>query len=227
VSLSSSSAALPLPSSIAIAAGSATASFTATAAAIAYSLAVTLAATGASNASQSASTLVTLNPAAPTGTAAFATLNPTTAGNWIGIYGSKGYNVINDAVSYPSYVTVTPSGVNAYTWTSSTSDGRALEAARSTANRIAAAWYGSAFTIDLAFKDTVQHQIAIYCVDWDSTSRAETVNIVDENGVLLNTQSVANFHNGEYLVWQLSGHVKIQVTRTAGVNAVISGLFFQ
>jgi len=29
-----------------------------------------------------------------------------------------------------------------------------------------------------------------------------------------------------YLVWNVSGHVKIQVTLTGGINAVASGLFF-
>jgi hypothetical protein len=37
---------------------------------------------------------------------------------------------------------------------------------------------------------------------------------------------VSNFHNGQYLVWQLSGHVQVRVTNTGNSNAVISGLFF-
>ena len=31
-----------------------------------------------------------------------------TQGNWIGAYGSQGYNVIGNATSYPAYATVTP-----------------------------------------------------------------------------------------------------------------------
>jgi hypothetical protein len=46
--------------------------------------------------------------------------------------------------------------------------------------------------------------------------------------VLLNTQNVTSFHNGEYLVWQLSGSVQVRVTNlSASANAVISGLFFR
>jgi hypothetical protein len=37
---------------------------------------------------------------------------------------------------------------------------------------------------------------------------------------------MSNFTAGQYLVWNLSGHVKLRITRTGGLNAVISGLFF-
>jgi hypothetical protein len=155
------------------------------------------------------------------------TLDTVTQGNWKSVYGGDGYNVINDAVSYPSYVTVTPSGQGPYTWASTSTDVRAPSKATSGTDRIAATWYGGSFLIDLAFNDGAQHQVAIYCLDWDTTGRGQTVEILDGNGVVLNTQNVSNFHNGQYVVWKLSGHVKIRVTNTAGSNAVISGLFFR
>ena len=42
----------------------------------------------------------------------------------------------------------------------------------------------------------------------------------------LDTRNISLFNNGIYLIWNLSGHVKINVTLTAGGNAVISGAFF-
>ena len=70
-------------------------------------------------------------------------------------------------------------------------------------------------------------QVAVYCLDWDTTARRQTVAITDANGNVLNSQSLASsFSAGVYLVWNVSGHVKIQVTVTGGANAVISGLFF-
>src|ERR1700722_12713371 len=164
-----------------------------------------------------------------TGTATFTTLDTTTQGNWQGVYGSNGYNVINGTVAYPSYVTVTPSGQSTANWTSSTTDVRALYTSATSTTRIAAAWYNptTTFLIDLVFNDGNQHQLALYCLDWDTTKRAETVTIQDANGVLLNTQNMTNFHNGDYLVWQLSGHVQILVTsKNSSANAVVSGLFF-
>ena len=39
----------------------------------------------------------------------------TTEGNWIGTYGTQGYDIIGNAASLPSYATVTPSGQSSYT----------------------------------------------------------------------------------------------------------------
>ena len=51
----------------------------------------------------------------------------TTQGNWIGTYGSQGYNIIGNAASYPAYATVTPTGQSTYTWAASTTDPRGLQ----------------------------------------------------------------------------------------------------
>ena len=61
-------------------------------------------------------------------------------GNWIGTYGTQGYDIIGNAASLPSYATVTPSGATTYTWAASTTDPRALQNPTGT-NRIAACWY--------------------------------------------------------------------------------------
>jgi hypothetical protein len=42
------------------------------------------------------------------------------SGSWKGVYGSDGYNVINDTVSYPGYAQVAPSGQPSYTWLAGT-----------------------------------------------------------------------------------------------------------
>jgi parallel beta-helix repeat protein len=114
-------------------------------------------------------------------------------------------------------------------WTSSTSDTRALQKASNPADRIAACWYSSGqFSIELAFNDSNTHQVAVYLVDWDHyNGRTEKVDVIDANNNLLDTRSVASFGPGEYLVWNLSGHVILRVTNTnPSSNAVVSGLFF-
>jgi hypothetical protein len=162
-----------------------------------------------------------------TGTATFVKTDATTSGSWKGVYGADGFNVINDTTNYPSYVTVTPSANALYTWASSTSDVRALQKASSTTDRIAACWYsGSSFTIDLNFKDTSTHQVAFYLLDWDLLGRTERVDILDANSNVLDTRSAVGFSAGQYLVWNLSGHVLVRITNTNAVNAVIGGLFF-
>jgi len=74
------------------------------------------------------------------------------------------------------------------------------------------------------------HRFALYVVDWDNNGRVETVQIVDANtGAVLDTRNLSNFANGTYLIWNLSGHVRVNVTWTtgSGTNAVVSGVFFK
>jgi hypothetical protein len=161
--------------------------------------------------------------------ATFVRADTATQGSWKGVYGAQGHNVFDDTVSYPSYVSVTPAGQSDYIWASSTSDVRGLQKALSSTDRIAATWYSyGSFTIDLNFNDGAQHQLAVYCLDWDAGgARAQTLSILDgTTNAVLNSQSVGSFQNGKYVVWNLTGHVILKVTNAGGVNAVISGLFF-
>jgi len=157
--------------------------------------------------------------------AAFLGADTTTLGNWKGVYGANGYGIVSDATSYPSYVTVTPSGNGTYNW-GSTSDSRGLQ--RSAASdRVASVWYGgTSFTVDLSFNDSAVHKVAVYCVDWDTTGRTQTVTVQDAAGATLDVRTISSFSSGQYLVWNLSGHVRLVFTTVSGSNAVMSGLFF-
>ena len=44
-------------------------------------------------------------------------------------------------------------------------------------DRIAAAWYGGSFSIDVNLSDSNTHQIALYLLDWDRQGRGETVTV--------------------------------------------------
>jgi hypothetical protein len=46
------------------------------------------------------------------------------------------------------------------------------------------------------------------------------------SGTVLDTRTISSFHNGIYLSWNVSGHVRFRVTCLSGANAVVSGLFF-
>src|SRR5262249_5932519 len=77
------------------------------------------------------------------------------------------------------------------------------------------------------FTDGQTHQLAVYCLDWDLGGRTETIDVLDAvSNAVLDSRSVSAFTNGQYLIWNLSGHVKLKVTPTMGTNAVIGGLFF-
>ena len=167
--------------------------------------------------------------------AAFAGADATTQGSWKGKYGSDGYLVIGESTKLPGYLPpFGPKGALDYSWVSSTygwaastTDIRALQKSTAT-DRIAAAWYSEAFSLDLPFSDHATHLVAVYCLDWDHVGRAQTVDVLDANtGAILNTQSLTSFGAGTYLVWNLSGHVRLRFSQTAaGLNAVVSGIFF-
>ncbi|MCU1263519.1 MAG: hypothetical protein JWO80_6404 [Bryobacterales bacterium] len=151
----------------------------------------------------------------------------TTQGNWKGVYGKDGVVLAGDASNLPAYAQVSLQGQAAWTWVESTSDQRALFSAGSS-NRLAATWYSlGSFAADINLTDGQAHQVALYCVDWDAYNRAQTIDVLDAaTGTVLATNQVTGFSNGQYLVWNLKGHVTLRVTRTAGPNAVASALFF-
>ncbi len=174
-------------------------------------------------------------------TATFVRMDTTTRGTWQGVYGADGYNVIGDTASNPSYATPSVSGASFHPLcdSDSTCDGDAdalQKAPPNTAHRIAAVWYSSgSFTIDINVTDGQTHRVAIYCVDGYGGGRTQTVQILDGAGAPLDKpRTLSNFASksyggpgGIYLAWNISGHVKIQVTNAnSSPNAVVSGLFF-
>ena len=64
----------------------------------------------------------------------------------------------------------TVSGAQNYTWTTASSDPRALqEAAVSSTNRGAACWWSNtSFTVNLTLTDSATHLLALYFLDWDN-----------------------------------------------------------
>jgi predicted RecA/RadA family phage recombinase len=168
--------------------------------------------------------------AAGTGpTASFLGTDSTTQGNWRAKYGSDGYSIANTVYqSLPSYATFTPQSGTAYSWEPATTDPRALTIPGSSGG-VASCWFNAkTFDFNVNITDGNTHQIALYALDWDTTARAETITIADANNPsnVLSTQTVSSFNGGIYLVWTISGDVQINVTLTGGLNAVISGVFF-
>ena len=183
----------------------------------------------AGNLATAASTVVVNNAGlgSPTASARFLGLDNTTQGNWKSRYGTEGYTVVDDSAKAPAYGGVTPLSALDWSWTNSTTDVRALQKTAAT-DRIADTWYSpSSFYVDVNLTDQASHTVAVYCVDWDSKGRTQTVDVLDAGtNAVLDTRTISNFSNGVYLVWNLTGHVKLRVSMTSSVNAVVSGIFF-
>jgi RHS repeat-associated protein len=162
--------------------------------------------------------------------AGFVTTDATAQGSWKGAHGGNGYDLPNDAASYPSYAQVSYTGMTSYTWSASTADVRAPLKAASTTDRAASCRYSyTSFTIDVNLTDGLSHQVALYALDWDSLGRQQRVEVLNAtSNATLDTRDLGSFAGGKYLVWILKGHLKLKVTNLGppGTNAVISGLFF-
>lgn len=171
----------------------------------------------------------TVTVAPPSIVTTFVTLDTSTQGSWQGVYGAVGYAVVADTQQLPSTIQVTPNGASEFTWAASTTDPRAVQKPSNPADRVAACWYSnSSFTIDVNITDGQTYQMALYLLDWDQQSRVEAVSVLDPTtGAVLDTHNVAAFADGQYLVWNVRGHVTLQITNQAGsINAVVGGIFF-
>jgi hypothetical protein len=172
--------------------------------------------------------VVSTSSGGTTTSATFAGVDASTVGNWRGVYGAEGYTLANDGTALSASVQVTLSNGWPYTWSSNTTDTRALERA-SGAGRIAATWYNaSALTIRVRNTSGASRRIALYALDWDRVGRQQRITIRDTaTGAVLDTRDWSGFGGGQYLVWHVAGDVTITVSRLAGPNAVISGVFVQ
>ena len=173
-------------------------------------------------------------PAAPpSNSATFAGADLTTGGNWQTAYGADGYVLAQDAFSLPSYLTMGMTGQSTWVWNSNpTGDPRALR--RPDGSSVASTYYANtgagvnSFSIDLNFTDGRSHRVSAYLLDWDHANRSEMIQVIDaDTGAILDTQTASNFGNGEYLSWNVTGHVQLRVVNLGNsVNPVVSGLFF-
>src|SRR6202040_1426784 len=110
-----------------------------------------------------------------------------------------------------------------YTWVASTTDVRALLTGPSTTNRIASTYYtavnSTPFVFDINLTDSQTHQLALYLWDLENSGRAETITIVNPStNAILASQPMSSFKDGVYAVFNISGHVQVKFSYTAGLN---------
>ncbi|MGV3773055.1 MAG: fibronectin type III domain-containing protein, partial [Verrucomicrobiales bacterium] len=170
-----------------------------------------------------ATLLANATPAAAT----FLTADSVTKGNWKGVYGKDGFQIVADGAAMPGYANAFPQGQQSYQWSDTSSDIRALQR-NAVSARVAACWFStSTFTIDVNLIDGNNHRLSLYFLDWDRSGRAQTVEILDAaSGAVLNSQTVTGFGDGKYLTWEVKGSIRIRLTKTSGFNAVAMGMFF-
>jgi hypothetical protein len=152
----------------------------------------------------------------------------TTQGSWSGVYGGEGYAIANGPPMWqPSYAAVSVTLASTYTWASETSQVRALQNGLDAKPRLAAAYYGNNFNINIDFTDKNPHPVALYLLDFDTSGRTETLTVKNaDTGAVLDTETISHFHDGIYASWNLHGNITINVQGDKGAAAVVSGIFF-
>lgn len=154
-------------------------------------------------------------------------------GSWVGNYGADGValgawnNSASDYVSIPNG-SVTMTQGSRYTWATSTTQVRALQLPDQS-NRRAATWFdGVQLRMRIDLTAAYSGVLHLYALDWETAGRRENVTVGD--GTNTNTINLTtDFTNGRWMNFPISvsagGTVYITADKTAGNNAVISGLF--
>jgi hypothetical protein len=153
----------------------------------------------------------------------------TPQGNWVGVYGSVGYDLAgwegsaSDLSSLPNVSLSLTQGVR-YRWIANTGEVRALEAPNGLTRNAAVYTYPSQVRVQLTFSTAYNGSIELYALDWDKQGRRETITVNDQTAALS-----SDFSQGAWVSFRVSvasgGTVTITVDKTAGINAVLSGIF--
>ncbi len=155
--------------------------------------------------------------------------NSAPQGNWVGTYGSAGYDLAawngsSDLTSLPN-ASVSLAQGSRYVWSGSTSDTRALESPNGL-TREAATYYDNEnpLRVNLTFNSAYTGNLRLYAVDWDSHARRELISVNGQTAALS-----SDFSQGAWVSFPISvaagETIPIVVDRTAGANAVLSGIF--
>ncbi len=115
-----------------------------------------------------------------------------------------------------------------FEWSGVTTDMRALQSPDGSTRRAETITFDSQVRIRLMFSTAYSGTLRVYVVDWDSLDRRETVTIDDGSGPRTATIG-SDFTQGAWISAPVEvaagGTVGIVVSRTAGLNAVVSGIF--
>jgi hypothetical protein len=105
---------------------------------------------------------------------------------------------------------------------------QALQSPDATTRRAACVYDGNQIRIHLTFTTAYSGTLHLYAVDWDVLGRRETVTVDDGSGARSANLST-DFSQGAWINAPINvaagGTVTVTVTKTAGLNAVLSGIF--
>jgi len=161
--------------------------------------------------------------------------SPGVQGDWVGSYGADGYALAGwNGTSSTSDIVVLPNATltleqgDRYVWSTSTTDVRALRHPDLNQRKAATWFHNSQLRLRLDFAAAYTGTLHIYAVDWDTTTRRQSVTVND--GTTSKTIAMNSSYNvGAWLHYPISvaagGVVRITADYVAGYNANIDGIF--
>lgn len=162
--------------------------------------------------------------------AKFAGKETALGGRWPGRFGAKGVwipRVSRGGADRGGYRVAVGSG-KAFVWPSGVADARVLAAGKGAAKAApATCWFGPdevALTVEPP--DGKPYRLTLYVLDFDRNGRAMNIVVRDEITTLdRQNVSVAETAKGAYLTWVVTGPVSVKLSKAAGFNVVLSGVF--
>ena len=157
-------------------------------------------------------------------TAVFKEEDRQTKGDWEVKFGKDGAEVFGDDSRLPKYAQLNAGGSD-FTYENPASREPAPYSV-SGEDRFAGCKYGDTLTVELRLTEGA-HRVAFLFLDWNTKERAQKIEMVDmDTNKVLDMRELKDFSDGRYFVYELSGNVKMQLSKLAGRNACISGVFF-
>lgn len=171
-----------------------------------------------------------------TATASFVKLDTTSQGTWKPLYGQRGNYIVGDSNNLGTGVVFSVFTNIQTIFASGSTDPRALQLpAHASTTRELARWYNqvsfptSVFgnvVMDLNVVDGASRVLAVYFVAYNSPSSQQRVEIRDGvSNALLDTQTLTSFDQGKWLVWNVTGHITINVIPLGGAIGEVNGVF--
>jgi hypothetical protein len=157
------------------------------------------------------------------------TVSTAPQGSWVGTFGSTGYDLAgwegtSDLSSLPTGVTLNLAQGARYRWAAKTTEVRALQAPTGSIRNASSYTYNGQVRVVLNFTEAFNGNVELYAVDWDKQGRRELVTVNGQTAALS-----SEFTQGAWTSFPVSvaagGTVTITVDKTAGLNAVLSGIF--
>jgi len=166
-----------------------------------------------------------------------------TSGNWGGVYGKAGFILCNysdstsDLRKLPSYITSVNYNKNINCqWAAGISDKRAPAGnAQNNFPRNVGCIHTNdpnaceqTMTVDINIKNRRAYRVALYFVDWDNKDRRTAVEMFDSQTkkLIAPEKIIKDYYGGKYLVFKYDKSVRFRIDQVRGINASLSGIFF-